>query len=225
MALPVHAAAGAYAGLSAALQAASEAWAAGLSAGLQAVVAAWAAEPAWTPGGRLLALVVVVTSLCVHFGSFNVLRAPLLVLVSLLILVDLLMYAAVRAAVTLVEWVWVVGYKRRDRKMRPSTYAEWIEVGSSLDRLENLGKWKAEPESMAYNWRQIRTVTARLREARQRATAPNHSTAPKAQAVDLVESTPEALFRKTRLLLTPKTHGKLHYVIICILLCVMLLYI
>ncbi|KAJ1636961.1 hypothetical protein T492DRAFT_860877 [Pavlovales sp. CCMP2436] len=104
--------------------------------------ATWAAEPPWTPGGRLLALAAVVTVLCVRFGSSNVLRGPLLVFFSTLIAADLIICwssLAQQAACWTPLWVWVVGYKRRDRRMRPSTYAEWLEVGSSLDRLEGLG--------------------------------------------------------------------------------------
>lgn len=113
----------------------------------------------------------LLTALCVRHGTYTVLRVPLLLLVSGLITLDLLLYGAVRIAVKLVERVWVVGYKRRDQSMRRSTYAEWLEVGAALDKLEGLDQWKLEPESRAYNWRQVQTVTRRLRGAREAAQA------------------------------------------------------
>jgi hypothetical protein len=117
----------------------------------------------------LLTALVLLTALCVRYGSYTMLHVPLLLFVSASVAVDLVAYGLVRGAVTLVEWVWVVGYKRRDRQMRRSTYDEWLHVGAELDRLERLDEWKADAESRAYNWRQVQAVTKRLREARQRA--------------------------------------------------------
>lgn len=116
-----------------------------------------------------LASFALLCALCVRHGTYTVLRVPLLVTVSCLILIDLACYGLVRMAVKLVEWVWVVGYKRRDQRMRRSTYTEWVESGSALDKLERLDLWKEDPESRAYNWRQVQAVTRRLRDARERA--------------------------------------------------------
>jgi hypothetical protein len=68
----------------------------------------------------LLTALVLLTALCVHYGSYTMLHVPLLLFVSASVAVDLsasvavdlVAYGLVRRAVTLVEWVWVVGYKR-----------------------------------------------------------------------------------------------------------------
>ncbi|KAG8461319.1 hypothetical protein KFE25_010506 [Diacronema lutheri] len=131
---------------------------------LEAVSAFRDAEPRQLAVG----MIALLTALCLRHGTYTVLRVPLLIVISLLIAMDLAMYVAVRCLVKLVEWVTVVGYKRRDRRMRRSTYAEWMAVGSQLDCIERLDQWKADPVSRAYNWRQVQAVTRRLRDARQR---------------------------------------------------------
>jgi hypothetical protein len=124
-------------------------------------------------------VLVALTALCLRFGSYNVLRVPLLLVVSTLITLDLVAYSCVRACVTLLERILLAGYKRRDRDLVRTTYNEWLAVGNALDRVEQLDAWKADPESRAYNFRQVLAVTRRLRETRERAAcAPKHARAP-----------------------------------------------
>lgn len=119
--------------------------------GVIAPLWAWALLFAEQLPGPSLTLVCVLTPLCLRYGTYTVLRVPLLCFLSALLLGDLLLYGLVRLAVRAVERVCVEGYKRRDRLMRRSSYDGWIRAGTQLDALEGLDVWKSEPESRAYN--------------------------------------------------------------------------
>lgn len=124
---------------------------------------------------------------CIVFGSWTMLRLPILVSISTLLALEFIVYWIVRIIIHSMEllpkvrllawwlpvpvprWQWTGAQARLSRAMKASrSYEEWRVLAEEMDELHGRSRWKALSEDPHYHCRLVRTATQRLRQARTR---------------------------------------------------------
>ncbi|RKP08661.1 acyl transferase/acyl hydrolase/lysophospholipase, partial [Thamnocephalis sphaerospora] len=101
--------------------------------------------------------------------TYLLLRFPLFIIILLIVLVELLLYFAIRQIVNLWEYFFTWrGTKNRLRRRLQSApnYAAWCEAAKQFDTYLGLDAWKRDPADPVYDWRLIRKQARLLRDLR-----------------------------------------------------------
>merc|ERR1719450_102144 len=82
------------------------------------------------------------------FGTYHVLKIPLLILISTIMAVEIFFYALVRATVVILEFLGK-GTNVEIRRLRylrahAPTYKEWKKLSMQLDQITGRDRWKGE---------------------------------------------------------------------------------
>jgi hypothetical protein len=102
--------------------------------------------------------------------TYLLLRFPLFILILCIILIELILYFAVRQIVNIWEYTFTWRGKKKQLRHRlhvAPNYDAWREAAKQFDTYLGLDAWKRDPADPVYDWRLIRKQARLLRELRE----------------------------------------------------------
>jgi len=104
------------------------------------------------------------------FGTYRILKIPLLIIFSIIMSMELFFYCLVRFIVVALEF-FGKGQNSETRSLRDhrdnaNSYEEWKRVSLQLDQITGRDKWKTEDRSSKYDWKRVQRKVEDLQRTR-----------------------------------------------------------